>query len=66
MKKVCEVYQKQKLSGASTAYIYRTFIFPEFHISIATLYIYLSTPIAKELKELDAKDAHKRQQLSIF
>ncbi len=56
MQRVCEVYQKQRLPGVSTAYIYRTYISPQFHISIATLYIYLGTPVAKELKNIAARD----------
>ena len=62
MQKVCEVYQRHKQPGVSTAYVYRTHIFPEFHISIATLYIYLGTSISKELKQIDAT----RPQLSLF
>jgi len=63
MQHVCEVYQKHMLPGVTTAYVYRTYIFPQFHISIATLYIYLGTSINKELKQIDA---NARPQLSLF
>ncbi len=52
MQRIIEVYKRHKLPGVSTAYVYRTHIFPEFHISIATLYIYLATPISRELKQM--------------
>jgi hypothetical protein len=55
MRDVVEVYIREKKPGISTAYVYRTFIEPQFHISMATLYNYLSTPIAKCLKEEEAK-----------
>lgn len=53
MQDVIDTYNLHKRDGVSTAYVYRTYIFPKFRISIATLYIYLSTPVSKQLKEID-------------
>ena len=55
MQRVIEVYKDRKLPGVSTAYVYRTYIWPEFHISMATLYNYLGTPVTRELKEMSMK-----------
>ena len=63
MQRVLEVYTKNKLPGVSTEYVYRTYIWPEFHISRATLYNYLSTPVNKELKELAAKSCGEQLKL---
>ncbi len=62
MQRVIEVYQKHKLPGVSTAYVYRTFIFPEFHISLATLYIYLGTPVNKELKNIESSRPRNKNE----
>ena len=51
MQDVIEVYLAEKKPGISTAYVYRTFIEPRFHITSCTLYRYLSTPVKKELRE---------------
>lgn len=50
---VQEVYKLHKTEGVSTAFVYRRFIRPRFHISKRTLYTYLETPAAKELKKLE-------------
>jgi hypothetical protein len=63
MQHVCEVYQKHMLPGVTTAWVYRNIIFPQFHISIATLYIYLGTSIKKELRQIEDSS---RPQLSLF
>lgn len=63
MQKVLELYLKYKQDGTSTAYVYRTYIYPVYPISIATLYNYLATPVTKELKELDSKGP---EQLKLF
>jgi len=55
MRDIVEVYCREKKPGISTAYVYREFIYPQFHISLATLYVYLSTPIAKQIKEEENK-----------
>ncbi len=51
MKDVIDVYCQEKKPGISTAYVYRTFIEPRYHITLNTLHRYLSTPINKQLKE---------------
>lgn len=53
MQDVIDCYNLHKLPGVTTAYVYRTHIFPKFRISLSTLYIYLSTPVSRELKKLD-------------
>ena len=55
MKQVLEVYNREKKDGVSTVYVYRTYIYPQFHISINTLYNILSTPVQKLLKDDAAK-----------
>ncbi|MFZ4545945.1 MAG: hypothetical protein ACOYN4_00840 [Bacteroidales bacterium] len=64
MQRVIEIYLREKKPGISTAFVYRTYIFPVYPISIATLYCYLNTPVNKQLKELDEKNEVK--QLKIF
>jgi hypothetical protein len=63
MQKVIEIYLREKKPGISTAYVYRTYIYPVYPISISTLYNYLSTPVTKELKEIEAKE---NEQLGLF
>jgi hypothetical protein len=63
MQKVIEIYLREKKPGISTAYVYRTYIYPVYPISIATLYNYLSTPVTKELKEIEA---NSNSQLGLF
>lgn len=55
MQQVIEVYLEHKKPGISTAYVHRTVIEPRFHITISTLYNYLNTPVARELKRIDAE-----------
>ncbi|MFZ4707503.1 MAG: hypothetical protein ACOYMF_16005 [Bacteroidales bacterium] len=62
--KVIEIYLREKKPGISTAYVFRTYILPIYPMTITTLYNYISTPIAKDLKELDEKNEVK--QLKIF
>ncbi len=64
MQKVIEIYLREKKPGISTAYVYRTYIFPVYPISIVTLYAYLNTPVVKQIKEMDAERA--ANQLSLF
>jgi hypothetical protein len=54
---VQQVYQQYKQEGISTAWVYRKYIYPQFHISLPTLYIYLGTPAQKQLKEIATKAA---------
>lgn len=53
MQSVIAVYTQYKQPGVSTTYVYNNYINPLFHISMATLYNYLSTPVNKELKEIN-------------
>jgi hypothetical protein len=64
MQIVLEIYQREKKPGISTAFVFRTFIKPLYPMSIGTLYNYLSTPVTKMLKEMDAKK--EVNQLKIF
>lgn len=59
MKHVLEVYNREKKDGVSTIYVYRTYIFPQFHISINTLYNILATPVQKLLKDDDQQALSK-------
>jgi len=62
MQIVIDTYNRHKQPGVSTAYVYREYIYPTYHISIATLYNYLATPVKKELKEFEKKP----KQLNVF
>ncbi len=53
MQKVISIYQRHKHDGISTIYVYRTYIYPVYPISLNTLYNYLSTPVTRELKKHD-------------
>ncbi len=55
MHDIVEVYCREKKPGVSTAYVYKNFIKPRFHISLGTLYTYLSTPIERQIKEEQQK-----------
>lgn len=59
MQVVIEAYLAAKTDDNTTAWVHRKIIYPQFHISIATLYSYLNTPVKKLLKELDAKENEK-------
>ncbi len=61
MKDVLDLYLQEKKPGISTAYVYRTFIYPRYRISMTTLYKYLSTPVTKLLKEDEKKAGGKSQ-----
>lgn len=60
MQKVIEIYKREKKPGISTAWVYRTHIYPVYPISISTLYNYLATPVSRELKELEQKTEQPR------
>lgn len=60
---VQNTYNTYKVEGNTTAYVYRTYIKDQFHISINTLYIYLNTRAAHELKLLQEKKQEKKQEL---
>ena len=55
MQEIVELYCREKKDGVSFTYVYKTFIWPQYYISRATLYAYLRTPINKQLKEEQEK-----------
>jgi len=66
MRKVIEIYQREKKDGISTAHVYRQHIFPNYPMSRATLYNYLSTPVERLLREEEAKKNQMSNQLSLL
>ena len=56
MKAVVDEYRKHEHPGVSSAYIYRNYIFPKFHISSTRFYDCLATPVHKLLKEFDNEE----------
>jgi hypothetical protein len=50
---VQEEYLKHANSGRTTVYIYRTYIYPRFFISLGTFYRYLATPAKRDLLKLE-------------
>lgn len=60
---VIDLYLEKKEEDIPTTVIWRKYIYPRFHISRATLYTILSTPVSKELKEIKAIED---MQLSMF
>jgi hypothetical protein len=62
MQDVIDVYNRHKLPGVSTTFVYNNYIYPQFRISITTLYSYLATPVKKQLKEI----GQPVNQLSLF
>ncbi len=57
MQDVIEAYLAAKTEDNTTKWVYKWVIYPQFRISISTLYTYLRTPVKKLLKELDAKES---------
>jgi hypothetical protein len=55
MKEIVELYCQEKKPGISTAFVYRNFIRPKYHISLTTLYAYLSIPVTRQLKAEEEK-----------
>lgn len=66
MKQVIDCYLEHKRDGNTTAYVYRTYIWPRYHISMTTLYNYLSTPVEKLLKEEEKKLQNNTKQRKLF
>lgn len=60
---VIDLYLEKKDEDIPTTVIWRKYIYPRFHISRATLYTILNTPVTKKLKELKAVED---MQLSMF
>lgn len=59
---VQQTYQLHKTEGVSTRYVYDKFIKPVYHISIATLYVYLSIRAEHEIKLLKEKKEDASRQ----
>jgi hypothetical protein len=55
MQEVVDLYCREKKPGISTFYVYVTFIRPRYHISLRTLYNYMTVPINRELKAEEEK-----------
>ncbi len=53
-KLIVELYEQHKTEDIPTTVVWRKYICPVYPISRMTLYTILSTPINKELKELQA------------
>lgn len=51
MKSVIDEYRKHERPGVSSAFIYREYIYPKFHISESRFYDCLATPVDRLLKE---------------
>ena len=64
MRHVIEVYQREKKDGNTTQWVYDTHIYPQFHITIKTLYNWLATPVNKLIKEEQAKIAENKLKRS--
>ena len=62
-KAVLDLYNATKTEDIPLTVIWRKHIYPTFFISKATLYLILSTPVVKELKELEAIE---QQQTQLF
>ena len=56
MKDVIEEYRKHEHPGVSSAFIYREYIYPKFHLSATRFYDCLSTPVDKLLKEIENEE----------
>ena len=65
---VQKLYNKHKVDGVTTAYVFRTYIKPVYHITIQTLYVYLNTRAEHELKTLLKSKEQKSNvsQLKMF
>ncbi len=61
--RVQEEYLKYSNSGRTVKYIYDTYIYPKFLISMTTFYNYLATPAKRDLERIDKSES---QQLTIF
>jgi hypothetical protein len=66
IKSVVDEYKRHQHPGVSSAFIWRHYIDPVFHISLSSLYEYLATPVDKLLKERGAlKDEQDPKQLKL-
>jgi len=66
IKAVVDEYKKHEHPGVSSAFIWRNYIDPVYHISLSSLYEYLAIPVDKLLKERGAlKDHSNPNQLKL-
>lgn len=65
IKAVVDEYKKHEHPGVSSAYIWRNYIFPVYHISLSTFYEYLATPVEKLLKARAAVNDEESIQLKL-
>jgi len=56
VKQIQDAYLLHKKDGVSTRYVYKTFIWPRWNISISSLYNYLAINVRKEMRQLDMFD----------
>jgi len=63
MRKVLDIYLREKKDGVSTAHVFREHITPVYPMSRSTLYNILSTPVDKLLKE---EENTRSNQLSLL
>ena len=61
MEEIVALYCQEKKPGISTAFVYRKFIRPKYHISLTTLYAYLAIPVTRQLKTIEEKDQPCKQ-----
>lgn len=61
MKSVIDCYLIHKTDGNTTAHVWRTHIYPRFHICLSTLYNYLATPVERMLKDGAASSLRSSQ-----
>ena len=59
IKTVVDEYRKHEHPGVSSAYIWKNYIYPVHHISLSTMYEYLSVPVEKLLKARGALKERK-------
>lgn len=56
IKDVQELYLLHKKDELTTRFVHKTYIYPIYKISIATLYNYLATNVRKELRQMSLFD----------
>lgn len=63
---VKELVRIGRKRGQSQIWIYNNQVKDRYHISFATFNNYLAVNAARELKELEAREAESRRQLCLF
>ena len=61
---VQQTYLDHKEEGITTIHVYRTYIKPVYHISLACFYNYLGTPASAELKRMEKVPSQLSLQFS--